>query len=87
MRFTRKLLGERTLVAGNPTPFIFTLVPMRLSSSSKEIFGFVKDTLADAEAPPVSVALNTRLDAPRVEELPSIIISATQLPPSSRSMG
>jgi len=36
---TRKLFGEVTLVAGNPTPLSFTVVPIRLSESLMLIFG------------------------------------------------
>ena len=64
VRFTRKLFGERTLVAGNPTPLTFTVLPMRLSVSSRVIFRVVKDTLAVADAPPVSLATNCRLRRP-----------------------
>ena len=74
VRLTRKLFGERTLAAGNPTPLTFTLLPMRLSVSSRVIFRVVKDTLAVADAPPVSLATNCRLDVPNVAELPSMII-------------
>ena len=84
---TRKLFGEVTLVAGNPTPLSFTVVPIQLSESSMLIFRETRFTLAVAVAPPVSLATNCRLDAEKVLEFPSIINSATQLPPSSRSIG
>ena len=60
---TRKLFGEVTLVAGNPTPLSFTVVPIRLSESSMLIFQETRFRLVVTVAPPVSLATTCRLDS------------------------